>query len=236
MTPRTTTTTCCLTALMALTLGAVEPLTAQAPEVGFIRFVNTISLPGDLTIQRDGKDLRSRPFALGGRTGSIGLRAGDYNFSFSHPKCEGLEELLNVEPMGSITWIISYKRIEPKEGGAQKPGEPTYRVVLRALEPLASDGKTSINFVSMSRRPLLQLTALYNRKQPGKNLALLPWEQKRLELPAPGDILLGSGNFKLASFTIEQPGHFAIIVFDDPGINGGLRAIYFDNEIAELGG
>lgn len=122
---------------MALLATVWMPLQAQetpeAPEVpanlGFIRFVNAIGLPGRLKVRVDGTEASPDGFPQGEVTGSIGLLPKTYQMELEHESL-GKETVQVPVQTGQIFTVIAFKTEKPKDpkakpspkGDSKKPG------------------------------------------------------------------------------------------------------------------
>lgn len=199
--------------------------------VGFVRFVNAVGLEGNLDIKMDGSSVRARGFAPGDLTGGVGLAEGTHNFKFLHPLCGGVDMPLKVEPRVTRTIVLVYEEKKDKEGEVKER-----LIKAREFPARERDRKSSVTLYSFSNQPVLNLRGFINNKTPGQDIVLKTGESQNIALPASGDFLLGMGQTKLLALTLEEPGHYAAVVYDDPAKPGSVRVVYFLNETFEIGG
>lgn len=221
-----------LSIFLILVLGATLACAQQAgPGVGFVRFVNAVGIEGKLDIKMEGSSVRAGGFAAGDMTGGVGLTEGSHRFGFEHPGCTGAEMQLKVEPRITRTIVLVNENKKNKEGEVVEK-------VLKAREFPARerDRKSSVTLYSFSSQPVLTMRGFINNKLPGQDIVLKTGESLVINLPASGDFLLGLGQTKLLALTLEDPGHYAAVIFDDPAKAGTVRVVYFLNETFEVGG
>lgn len=219
-----------ISALAALPFSLLQAQNGP-PAVGFLRFVNTVSLDGRLEISMEGQSLRKAGFRLGDMTGGFGLAEGSHPFTFKHPACEELAKGMAVSNGVTTTYLVTWEETKGK-----KEDEVIRKLKFVELPGKKRDRKSSIQLVSMSRQTSLKLRMAYNNKPLGEARYFKPGQQESTSLPGPGEVRLAAGETLVSVFTLEEPGHWCIVVFDDPAAKGAVRATYFQNESMEVGG
>jgi hypothetical protein len=199
--------------------------------VGFVRFVNAVGLEGNLDIKMDGSSVRANGFAPGDLTGGVGLTEGTHNFRFLHPSCTSAEMPLKVEPRVTRTIVLVFEEKKDKDGEVKER-----LIKAREFTARERDRKSSVTLYSFSTQPVLTMRGFINNKTPGLDIVLKTGESQNIALPASGDFLLGMGQTKLLALTLEDPGHYAAVIYDDPAKPGAVRVVYFLNETFEVGG
>ena len=205
----------------------------NAPAVGFLRFVNTVTLEGRLDIALDGQSLRKAGFRAGDMTGGFGLAEGSHPFILKHPACEPMEKEMAVAPGTTTTYFVTW---EETKGKGKKENEIIRRLKFVELQGRQNDRKSGIDLVSMCRQPLLQFRLAFNNRPIGDARYLKPGQCESSPIPGPGEIRVAAGDTLVSVFTLEEPGHWCIVVFDDPAAKGTVRAVYFPTEAMEVGG
>ena len=84
---------------------------SEAPkpsEVGFVRLINLVPVgEGTTSILIDGANNWPQGFRLGQRTGAIGLRKGDHEFTLSKPGCKAARKVIPVVG-GATQTLVAY--------------------------------------------------------------------------------------------------------------------------------
>jgi hypothetical protein len=209
----------------------ILPAQQAGQGVGFVRFVNAVGVEGKLDIRMEGSSVREGGFAPGDMTGGVGLTEGSHRFAFAHPGCSGAEMQLKVEPRITRTVVLVHEEKKNKDGEVVEK-----MIKAREFPARERDRKSSVTLYSFSTQPVLTMRGFINNKLPGQDIVLKTGESTVIHLPASGDFLLGLGQAKLLALTLEDPGHYAAVVFDDPAKAGTVRVVYFLNETFEVGG
>lgn len=116
-----------LTSLALLVPACALPMARAALEVpadlGFLRLVDAIELPGLLHMRVDGIEADPAGFQQGFATEGIGLAPKTYQVELEHETL-GKENFQVTVETGKISTIMAYKTEKPPEEKAAKPGKP----------------------------------------------------------------------------------------------------------------
>lgn len=93
---------------------AASPALPEVPaDLGFIRLVNAIGLPGGLLVRVDGTEASPEGFKAGEATGAVGLTPTAYTIELEHAVL-GKETLeVNIQA-GQISTVIAYRTEKPE--------------------------------------------------------------------------------------------------------------------------
>lgn len=97
------------------------PVPEVPPDMGFIRLVNAIGLPGVLQVRIDGTEASPEGFKPGEATGAVGLSPASYKVELEHAVL-GRESLEVSIQTGQISTVIAY-RTEKPDPKAQPPAK-----------------------------------------------------------------------------------------------------------------
>lgn len=128
----------CLPALLPGALSAQETATTKEPspvpevppDMGFLRLVNAVGLPGALQVRIDGTEAAPEGFKMGEATGAVGLSPGSYKVELEHASLDKESLEVNIQT-GQISTVIAYRteKAEPKaKSTAKGKSEPGPRL------------------------------------------------------------------------------------------------------------
>lgn len=183
----------------------------------FIRLANATGLDGKLHFLINGEDMNVKGFGSGVATGSFGVEPGTYEVSTTHPLVEDNKYSVKLNAGDSFS-IIAYTEPVIDDDGIVKK-----RVVkFSTLQSKAGkDKKTAtLLFLSVTKEVNLEVNdasvSLVAHKQ--LDIAFKDAVNKQVNLKA-----LGAS---LGHFDIEDPGDYAVIVFDKPDGTKGCITFY----------
>jgi hypothetical protein len=218
-------------ALFFLIVSTVLSAQEQQPEVGFLRFVNAIGLRGNLHIKAEAVPLREEGFPPGGKTGGIGFLKGSHSYAFKHESCEEVVMPLPVDPNTTRTIVVVFEEKKDKENKVT-----ARRIKTNVLPAREDDGKSSVTVYSFSRREVLSLKAFINSKAPGVDITLKFGESSSFDLPPAASFNLGIGQRRLMGLSLQEPGHYAVVLYDDPSTPDGIGSTHFLNHALKPAG
>lgn len=102
------------------------PVPEVPPDMGFIRLVNALGLPGELQVRIDGTEASPDGFKPGEATGAVGLPPAAYTIELEHAAL-GKKSLEVSIQTGQISTVIAYRTEKPERNTKAKP-EPGERL------------------------------------------------------------------------------------------------------------
>jgi hypothetical protein len=202
------------------------PLSARGgpPDVGFVRVVNAMAPgTGNMKLFIDGENLYPRGYELGQRTGGIGLAAGTRKIEVRKDGVESGFTRLELSA-GETATIIAFAEPAPKKKGEKD--KPQWKARLLRLRQRNVERGFRMTVVSVSRHPSVAVKVAAEAK--GK---IQSGRVKRLGTATfdlgggRGEVLLKIAGKTLAQVSLDDPGNYVVVLFDDP--DGTIRAISF---------
>ncbi len=206
------------TTLALLSLPATSG--AQQPDDGFarLRLANATGLDGRLEIFLKGENINPEGFESGAVTGSFGMHPGPLEIMVKHPQIDDTKYTVQLNPTDRMA-IIAYT--EPKK---DDKGVVTKRIVKFTTLQRKPGGKkrtATLLFLSVSQGLELGMNK--------STVNLVPHKQVDIGF---GDARNSQVNLTVKSkmlktFDIDEPGDYAVVVYDRP--DGTQGCITFNN-------
>jgi hypothetical protein len=216
--PRAATLLCCLLAACLAT-----PLPAQQPpKVGFIRVIHALAWgEGKMSLLIDGEDMFPKGYKLGQRTGGIGLQAGTHTIEVRQQGIVPGTTRLPLEAGETITLVAFAERLPTEDDEPPKWAAKLLRLRQREVER-----GYLLTAVSVSQRPEVTVRVAIEARgkvETGivKRLATTTIDLGR----ARGEVDLRLGEEPLVSVSLDDPGNYVVVIYDDP--SGKVKAISF---------
>lgn len=197
----------------------ISHLYAQSDEaVGYFRLANATGLDGNLHFYLDGEDLNPIGYTSGETTGSLGVATANVKLKATHPLCDDTEFELKLQP-GEQTAVIAY--VEPQVDA--KTGKVKKRVLkFSTLQRKSGSSKktATLLFLSVSQSIDLEMN--------GRPVTLKTLQQMDVGFSesASTGVNIGVGSQKIGGFDIEDPGDYAVIIFDKADGTHGCITFY----------
>lgn len=210
---------CNLASIIALAgfLGGMN-LQAQDEAVGYFRLANATGLDGKLHFFLNGEDLNADGYPSGETTGSLGVAPAPVKITAKHPLCEDADYTFEVKP-GEQTAIIAY--VEPQKD--QKTGEVKKREIkFGTLERKGGSKKRSATLLFLSVSQQIEL------RMNNAPVVLTPHKQVNVNFSESRGtgVNIAVGDSKIGGLDIEDPGDYAVIVFDKADGSHGCITFY----------
>lgn len=213
--------------LVCVCVCAQVPAFGQETAVGYVRFVNAIGLKGDMTLSMNGNTVNPNGYQSGEYTGGVGLKVGNYTFTFDHPLLEELEKAIQVVEGETVTYV-AYVKPKLDEEGLLLGRE----LALHELEA-AEKGGASVTALSLcDQRAILPLQFLLQGASAAVLVEVEPLKPRRVRLNRTGFFAMAFNKNVIASMTMEEPRNFAVAIFEstDKEGNPALKTAMFINE------
>lgn len=206
----------CAIALIGLS-GGVR-LKAQDEAVGYFRLANATGLDGKLHFLLNGEDLNPEGYPSGETTGSLGVTPAPVKITATHPLCEDADYSFEIKP-GDQTAIIAY--VEPQKD--QKTGEVKKREIkFGTLERKGDTKKRSATLLFLSVSQQIEL------RMNNSPVILTPHKQVNVNFSESRGtgVNIAVGESRIGGLDIENPGDYAVIVFDKADGSHGCITFY----------
>lgn len=208
----------CRATLFLIAVIALDSARAQDDTNSYFRLANATGLDGKVHFHLDGEDLNPDGYISGETTGSLGVAATSVRIKASHLQCEDAEQTFQLTP-GQQTAIIVY--IEPEKDS--KTGEIKKRLIkFSTLDRKADSKKRTATLLFLSVSQSIEV------KMNNSPINLTALKQSDIAF---GDSRLTGVNItvaekKIGDFDIEDPGDYAVIVFDKADGTHGCISFY----------
>lgn len=207
----------CLVLLLALssTMHAQEVNPEAFP---FVRLANATGLDGRIEVFIKGRNVNPEGYASGAVTGAFSLYTGDTEFTVKHPQIDDTKFTLNLTENDRLA-IVIYTEAAKNDGDVVQKR----KVKFTTLKRKTKGGKKSATLLFISPNKGIDI-AMNNSP-----VALTANQQKDIQFSQSGgsQVVLTANGKPLKSFDIDEPGDYAIIVFDKP--DGTQGCITFNN-------
>ena len=90
-----------------------SPVPEVPPDMGFLRLVNAVGLPGVLQVRIDGAEAAPEGFKAGEATGAVGLPPGSYKVELEQASLGKVALEVNIRT-GQISTVIAYRTEKPE--------------------------------------------------------------------------------------------------------------------------
>ena len=192
------------------------------PEVGFIRIINAVA-PGQgaASILIDGDDIFAKGYALGQKTGGLGLKVGAHTITI---KKEGLDPgttKLDLAKGETVTLIGFGEKVPAKKEG----DPPKWEIKVLRLKQSDPEKGFRLAVISLFPKDELALTAQIVGRKPEPIFA------KRLVVATMNlgkskpEVILKFGEEVLTTIAPEDPGNYVVVLYEDE--SGKVKALSF---------
>lgn len=194
------------------------------PPVGFVRMVNALA-PGEgkMELLIDGANMFPKGYDLGQRTGGIGLEAGTRKVEVRKQGVESGTTRLPLENGETIT-LVAFG--VPIPADKQKEGGPKWTAKILKLKQKDVERGYRLTVVSVSSKPEVDVRALIEGKGRVESKRVKRLTTESFELGGSrSDVELRLGDDPLAFVSLDDPGNYVVLLFDDG--EGKVKGISF---------
>jgi len=217
---------------MLVVLTATATAQTEQPSAGFLRVVHLVA-PGEGTLQvkLDGEELFPRGYALGQRTGGIGLPPGGHVLELSKDGVEPVKEKLDLSRDETITVCAYAEKLPSKREGEP----PRWAIRLRKLPAALSAEGYRLSLISFCNREELVVRTFIEAKRKTETTPLKRFRTSEVDLGrGRGDVEIRHENEPLVAVSLDEPGNYVVFLYEDA--SGRVRALAFYDPKFELAG
>jgi len=191
--------------------------------VGFLQVINLVSNKSPTFMSLEGfKFNRGDPIEVGGGSGTLALRPGEFNLNLANAVAKPASASLpiNIEN-GRTAVVVCYDEVKNFEDGSE---EIKLRFTLLTEAPETEIAKLTIVSLVHERTTPLSID--------GRPFLAAPKSTLKVNIEGKDSVAIRSKNETLIDFESDRPGHYIVFLFDDPK-TGGLAASLIQNEKLE---
>jgi len=184
----------------------------------WVRLANATGLDGRIEVFIKGRNVNPEGYASGAVTGAFSLYTGDTEFTIKHPQIDDTKFTINLTENDRLAIVLFTESAQDGSDVVQKR-----KVKFTTLKRKTKGGKKSATLLFISPNKGIDI-AMNNSP-----VTLTANQQKDIQFSQSGgsQVVLTINGKSLKSFDIDEPGDYAIIVFDKP--DGTQGCITFNN-------
>ncbi|MES2596274.1 MAG: hypothetical protein V4662_13100 [Verrucomicrobiota bacterium] len=184
----------------------------------WVRLANATGLDGRIQVLIKGRNVNPEGYESGAVTGAFSLYTGETEFTIKHPQIDDTKFMINLNPNDRMAVVI-YTEPDKKQGDVLKKRQ----VKFTTLKRKAKGDKKSATLLFISPNKGIDI---------GMNdapVSLVANQQKDIHFAQSrgSQVVLTVRGKPLRTLDIDEPGDYAIIVFDNP--DGTQGCITFNN-------
>jgi hypothetical protein len=212
-----------LIAAVFVFLGARLSAQEPKPQVGFIRFVHAIA-PGEgtATVLIDGENIFPKGYAMGQRTGGIGIKAGSHTVAVRKNGVKEGSTKFDLKNGETLSLIAFAQKIPPKEEG--DPVEWEIKI-LRLKQSDAGKGY-NISFISVCDKEDVRVETLSEGQTKPKIESVKRLTTTTLKLGAVrGEAQVSVDGEVVTMVSPDDPGNYVVVLYQDA--EGKIKSLSF---------
>jgi len=207
-------------------------LSAQQPEVGFVRIVNAVAPgTGNASFLLDGRNLFEDGYKLGQDTGGYGVKAGSIGIEV---RKEGVESGSTRVQLGigeTMTVIAFAERLPVKN----EDDPPRWAIKLLRLKQQDAERGYGLSFVSVCKENEIGVQVSIAGRKEAQNVFAKRLTITKLEIGGKqAEVGVGIDERKITHISTDSPGNYVVIIYEN--VDGGVEAIsYYDPKFVIAG-
>jgi len=208
------------------------PVSAQRPEVGFIRIVNAIA-PGEgkATFHLDGRNLFPDGYALGQDTGGYGVKAGNVEVEVRKQGVETGATRISLGSGETMTVIAFAERLPQKN----QDDPPRWAIRLLRLRQQEVERGYGLSFISVCKPEEIVLSVTIEGRDRPVRTAVKRLAISKLEVGrSRAEMMVAIGDRPLTHVSPDSPGNYVVILYENA--DGQIEALsYYDPKFVIAG-
>ena len=218
--------------LIAVWCVCLSAVAGASPDVGFVRLVHALGAgQGRLQFLIDGEVVFPDGYALGQRTGGIGLDARAHEIEVRRDGVEAGRTRIAIEAGETMTMVAFAEAVPP---GRRAGGGPEWRARILRLRQRGAERGYRVSVISVAKDEEVDLQVVTG-EQRAEGCMVKRLRVAMIELgKARREVELRHADGPLARLSLDDPGNYVVVIYDDAG--GNLRALsYYDPRFVVAG-